>query len=524
MSEINIIKAFEDPKIFGSLIDNQETWLNWKVCLKAIFGLAMERSDLRRYRKFTGRKKAPKIPLKEVFLIIGRRGGKSFISALIAVYLAVFKNWGTRLGPGEKGYIMCLANDKQQAGVVLNYIKEILRLPILKGYVINETKEEIELSNNIIIAVHQCSYRSLRGYAILTAICDELAFWRAEFSANPAKEVLTALRPSLGNIEDSLLLGISTGYSKSGPLWEAFRDRYGQEDKEVLVWRAGTLDMNPCYMKKTIDKALKEDFPAARAEYFGEFREDLETFLNTEAIEACIIPGRYELEKIKDASYFAFCDPSGGRGDAMTLSICHKEDSGKIVQDNLKGVHPPFNPQDCVKEFADTIKSYGLSNVEGDRYSGSWCSSSFEKEGITYKNSELTKSDIYLEFLPIVMQGKVELLDNKYQTMQFRQLERRTGKGKDSIDHPKGLHDDFSNSCAGVCVMANREVFAGGLTFVGDIVTDDDGWHIKFDEPDKESKETMEKESKEEGELDEEISALQQRKDELERELEEKGK
>jgi len=456
MAKIDIIQAFEDKKIFGSLFKDQETWANWKVCLKAIFGLPMSEEELRVYRKFTARKKPPGSAFKEAYLIIGRRGGKSFISALIAVYLAVFKSWRARLGPGEKGYIMAVATDRKQAGVVLNYIREILRLPIFRNIVANETKEEIELKNNIVIAVHTCSYRSLRGYTVLAVICDELAFWRDEFSANPAKEVLTALRPSLGNIEGSLLLGISTGYSKVGPLYEAFRDKYGQEDKEVLVWKAGTLEMNPTYRKKTIDKALKEDFSAAMAEYFGEFREDLETFLSTEALEAVVIPGRYELPKVKGVSYFAFVDPSGGRGDAMTLSICHKEGPGKIAQDCIRVKYPPFNPQDCVKEFANVIKSYGLSSCVGDRYSGEWCTSSFRDEGITYKNSELSKSDIYLEFLPLVMQGQVELLDHRRQTVELRQLERRTGKGKDIVDHPKGLHDDLANAVAGACVMVSR--------------------------------------------------------------------
>ena len=149
MNNFNIIQAFEDTKIFGSLIKDQSTWINWKLALKAIFALPMDRKELRIYRKFTGRKRQPKNPFKETFLIIGRRGGKSFISALIAVYLSVFKDWGTRLGPGELGYIMCIASDRKQAGVVLNYIKEILRLPIFKNMVISETKEEIELNNKV---------------------------------------------------------------------------------------------------------------------------------------------------------------------------------------------------------------------------------------------------------------------------------------------------------------------------------------------------------------------------------------
>ena len=459
MPSIDIVQGIHDRKIFRTLFKDLSTWAAWLVCLKAIFAIPMTKDELKIYRKYTDRKKPPSIPFKEVFLIVGRRGGKSFISALIAVYLSVFKDWRDHLGPGETGYIMILATDKAQATVVLNYIKEILRLPIFKGYVINETREEIQLKNNIIISVHTCSYRSLRGYSILAAICDEAAFWRIE-GANPSKEILTALRPSLGNIPDSLLLVISTGYSKTGILWEAHRDKYGQNDKEVLVWKAGTRDMNPGYSKKVIDRALKEDYSAARAEYFGEFRADLESYISTEALDAVIIPGRYELPKIDGSFGFAFCDPSGGRGDAMTLSICHKEESGKIVQDCIRVQRPPFNPQDCVEEFAEVIKNYGLSSVTGDKYSGEWCSSAFEKEGITYNNSELSKSDIYLEFLPLVMQGQVELLDHKKQAIELRQLERRTGKGKDTVDHPRGLHDDVANSCAGGCVLVTKENFS----------------------------------------------------------------
>jgi len=75
MNNINIIQAFEDHNIFDSLVRNQKTWANWKICLKAIFGLPMDQEESKKYREFTGRKKPPKGPYKEVFLVIGRRGG-----------------------------------------------------------------------------------------------------------------------------------------------------------------------------------------------------------------------------------------------------------------------------------------------------------------------------------------------------------------------------------------------------------------------------------------------------------------
>jgi hypothetical protein len=413
----------------------------------------MDRKERQIYRKFTGRTDRPSKQFFEVFLAIGRRGGKSFVTALICVFLACFIEWNLGL---EKGYIMCIATDKKQAGVVLDYVRRILQLPIFKSMVVNETKEEIELSNRMVIAVHTCSYRSLRGYSICAAVLDELAFWRHEGS-NPSREVLIALSPSLGNVENSLMIAISSTYSRTGPLYEAVRDKHGKNDPQTLVWRAGTLDMNPTYSNAVIQRALKADYAAARAEFFSEFRTDLETLLADQIVTAAVVPNRFEILPIQGVDYHCFIDPSGGRGDSMTLSIVHKEDSGQIVQDCLVVKRPPFDPSAAVEEFVTVLQRYGIHMVEGDRYGGSWVSSSFERVGgIFYQPSPFTKSDIYLEALPLFMQGRIELLDNPQQSNELKALERRTGKQKDSVDHPRGLHDDCANALCGSLVMAAR--------------------------------------------------------------------
>ncbi len=105
---------------------------------------------------------------------------------------------------------------------------------------------------------------------------------------------------------------------------------------------------------------------------------------------------------------------------ALTLSIVHKEDSGQIVQDALYVKRPPFNPSNTVQEFAGVLHRYGINMVEGDRYGGEWVSSAFQKEGIYYENSPLSKSDIYLEALPLFMQGRIELLDNPQQANELK--------------------------------------------------------------------------------------------------------
>jgi hypothetical protein len=451
---MNIIEAISDKHLFGQLFRNPATWAAWRVFLKGLFGLPMDGPELETFRQYTGRTAAPSKQAQEVFAIVGRRGGKSYMAALVACYQALFNNWKPFLSPGETGWVLCIAADRAQAKNILDYIRAILALKIFKGQVKRELTEEILLENQVGIRVATCDFRTLRGYTVVCAVCDEIAFWRSE-GANPAGEIMSALRPSLATVPGSLLLGISSPYSKVGPLYENFREKYGVDDSETLIWRAASRIMNPTISEKIVDRALKEDYSAGRAEWLAEFREDLESFLTTEIIEQAVIQGRNELPKIEGAQYFAFVDPSGGRADSFTLAIAHKEKSGHVILDRLEERRPPLAPADVSREYSEIMKRYGCYSCQGDKYAGEWCSRAFKEAGITYESCKLNKSEIFLEFEPLLAQGQVELLDAKKLFSELRGLERRTRSGgKDSVDHGPGCHDDVANAAAGACVLA----------------------------------------------------------------------
>lgn len=471
---MNIIEAIHDNRFFRPVFRDLDTWENWFTYLRALFGLPINMvKEGKLFESCTGLDSIPKQRFRESFVICGRRSGKSFISSIIAIYLAAFKNWGEILSVGERGYIFIIANDKNQARIIKNYVSGILNSgSSFRSMILKDKTWEVDLNNCVTIAVKTCSFRTLRGYAVLAAICEELAFWRSEDSANPDREILTALRPALSQFEDSMLLGISTPYSKRGVLFEAFSKHYAKSEGP-LIWRSPTATMNPTISKKLIQQAFEEDPQAALSEYDATWRTDIEQLIPLEAIEAVTVPGRFELERIRATEYFAFADPSGGRQDSFTLGISHKDKNGKAILDLLREVKPPFQPEQVVAEFAGVLRAYKISAVEADKYAGEWVTDSFRRNGIKVKNSELTKSEIYLELLPVINSGRCELLDNKRLKLQLNSLERRTRSGgKDSIDHLPGLHDDLANSCAGCLVMASKRKVQPRIRIIGGLGDD----------------------------------------------------
>jgi hypothetical protein len=248
----NIIEAWETcfRPVFGR---DLSSWRAWQSFVKPLYGLPFKtEEEALLFQLGTLREKVPEGGFSEAYCVCGRRGGKSRVTSLIAGYEALFGGWREKVAPGERVWIFCIATDKSQAKIVLSYILALLHLfddPKAKAkgersLVENETMDEVHLRNGVSIAVKPCTYRAARGFTTCMVIMDELAFWRDENSANPAAEVVTSILPGL--LPGGRLIGISTPYAKFGFLWQTFKDHYGKDGSDILVWKADTLTMNPC--------------------------------------------------------------------------------------------------------------------------------------------------------------------------------------------------------------------------------------------------------------------------------------
>jgi hypothetical protein len=295
---------------------------------------------------------------------------------------------------------------------------------------------------------------------LVAVLADELSFWRSDDSAEPDKEILDAVKPALVQIPGSMLLCASSPYARRGELWAAFQRYWGCDDPSTLFWKSGSLQMNPTIPQDLIDAAYAEDPVSADAEFGGNWRSDISSFISREALERVVENGVTERPYQARHKYVSFCDPSGGASDSFVIAIGHKEGSIAFV-DLVREYPAPFEPDAVIASCAQLLAAYKVWTVKGDAYSGTWVQTAFRTQRISYIFSEQTKSQIYISALPVIMNGLCSLPVNPKMTNQFVQLERKIGRAGDYVDHPKSGKDDVCNCVAGLIVSlsaAHREI------------------------------------------------------------------
>ena len=161
--------------------------------------------------------------------------GKSFAIAGLALYFSTAFDYSDRLAVGERALIPILASAQNQASKIFSYIRGMFQaVALFKPLLINETKDTLVTSNRVDIEVRTANFRTICGQTCPLAICDEIAYWYNENSANPDKEIIDALRPSLATL-NGVLVAISSPYAKRGELWENFK-RYSDGHDRTIVF------------------------------------------------------------------------------------------------------------------------------------------------------------------------------------------------------------------------------------------------------------------------------------------------
>lgn len=127
-------------------------------------------------------------------LRVGRRGGKSSTMCRLMVSVALWGAWV--VPPGDIATVAVVSVDRLEASKRIHTVRAILDAI---GVRYEQRGMEVFIpERNCSIMVKTCSLTGTVGFTSVMVFADEMAKWSvAETGANPAKEVMASLRPSM---------------------------------------------------------------------------------------------------------------------------------------------------------------------------------------------------------------------------------------------------------------------------------------------------------------------------------------
>lgn len=392
-------------------------------------------------------------------LILAGKAKKNWKSADLALWslykLLFWKSWN-----GNQIYTLC--NDEDQAGDDLELGKKIIeRNPALK--------DKLKITRNVIERRDGKGFweilpagdvKGAHGKTYLLCTFDEIHGYKNW-------DILEAMQldPSRPDAQMWITSYASLHHRPGVPLFDLTKlGREKRDPRMLFSWYASDYTTDPAFQDATPEQRanpsmsgwqdqnyLVQQKTRLPSHKFRRLHLNLPGLPEGSAFSYEMIDSAIEKDvRVRpprpETAYTAFVDMSGGSSDDACLAIAHKERDRAVLDCVVnQGPQPPFDPMVAVAAFAKVLKQYRCFHVTGDKYAGETFSAAFQKEGISYQLSQLTKSEIYSAVEPKLNSGQVVLLDHEVMESQFLGLVWRGGK----IDHPPGEHDDWANAAGG---------------------------------------------------------------------------
>lgn len=216
----------------------------------------------------------------------GRRVGASTIVApRIAVCEALYG--GHEFSPGDRAVFAFISVRRDEAAKRVKNIEAVLDA---LGVAYSTSDSTIRLRDRRIdFQVLTASYRTAVGDTCIGVWCDEVARWTdVESGANPAREVLASIRPTIATLPNARLWMVSSPLGKMDAHFDAFE----QGDSELQRCYVGaTWQINPT-LPKAECRALELHDPTFWREY-GAIPSDggSEAFFAEQPLQMAVQPG-----------------------------------------------------------------------------------------------------------------------------------------------------------------------------------------------------------------------------------------
>lgn len=427
-------------------------------------------------------------------LLAGRRSGKSLLSDVICCYEALIPDFSGALRPGEERYILILSVRADNSMMHIRQIAKLLRHNRAIGKMIRrEMQDRLELSNNVTILSLPASARAGRGFTSSCLLLDELAFFVDSLGNNSASEVYNALSPTVATFEKGRIVITTSVASKTGIIYDLYDRAQAGELDDFYVTKADTRSLNPKVSQRVIDNAMKRDPEAAEAEYYSNFREPTESFLDADRIDQAVDNGLSEVVKAQAGkTYVMAIDPATMR-DRYALAVMHAEGDLSIL-DYAEALKPPVNPARAESLLLSLVERFNPAVIRCDQAST-----------VIRLKSEIPR----MEYCAFTRPFKLQIYGNLKEALNLGRLaiyrhqelidELKFLQIRNSVDisAPKSgrvTHDDLADVTA-LCVdaLASKKYSSSGWMWLPDpFETDEDDpddlaeiirWELEYQRP-----------------------------------------
>lgn len=406
------------------------------------------------------------IPGKErshMYLSIGRRSGKTTISACIAAYETYrLINKGDPhayygLPPSNPIQLISVATGREQSGLLYQEVAaHYRRCNFFYPYMANNTqssakfqtpkniadygsyRENNDARASIKVTFAPCVASSLRGAGNIVVILDEFAFfgdtgdssadavWQAVVPSTAAFSPKDTLDPTtpVGPVE-SKVIAISSPAGKSGMFYEVFQGGFkgGATTENSLCIQAPTWEVNITVPSEFLETEYGRDPAKFDTEFGANFSDRFRGWLDKkEDLLACVNSSlRPRFRGVGRIPYYCGFDIAL-KGDASALAIGHVEGDRIVcdVVDTIQVGDDRHGDQDRIEftEIVDWIYDYSkrfyIEEGMFDTHLGIVLEQALEAKGLTQfhmtpKNTQVWESQIFRNFKDLMYEKRLEL-------------------------------------------------------------------------------------------------------------------
>lgn len=435
----------------------------------------------------------PEKKYRELVLSVGRKGGKTTISAVLLLYevykmLVQLENPQEHYGlmPKERIYFMLVGPNKEQVqNVSFDYVKTLAKSsPYLHQFITNETNDELVFEKNLVVHVQTCSSRGGRGPSSAMIVFDEIAHFIDNRGNLSGTEVYYALMPNLKPLApDSRSVLISSPAGKQGIFWELYRSGEPisvlQETPEhnEEPWRAvfqyPTWQMNPKLQfncigcPKATTKECNHLCPSYELnldwranpdkfslEYGAEFCDVVDAALSAERVQACAQGKFIDMTAIdKHTPRMISLDPALS-GNNYALVMGHL-DGDIIIIDFLKywrsdAEHPI--KISIIEDFIEKLwKQFHITHIIIDQYQSASTAQRLQERGIPITMVHVTQKYnqmAYEYFINRINMERIIYPHHRELINELTFLQRKQVGKSVRYEAAVGSSDDLADACA----------------------------------------------------------------------------